>query len=596
MLGTLVALAVARMPNLETFVWDMPTGVLRDVWSALSSLGDRRDGQESRLERLWIRFHDNSDVVAVSGAQQAIAIPPAGTASSVGTAGNPTLPQPGLSGAPGPSNAVTAPSRIGISYAHVEHPNFSRLPPLKSLTVLEIDEPAYLDEMSVLIDRSRARLRELRIGVAASVQKKGWPSRLIPQSPQSNHTHSYSHEGGMEFLADGGVLGLVMSKIYDCRDHKQPLSSVGRESPVAAKSLSAGGGSQYPVGSAPAAAVSDNNEPSAQLSPFVKCTPTASHLSNGILAADSAQNLVDKVPEALTAGTESSLSDSVQLPGGEGTLDPATLPAGADDHASFFETLPSKPVGTDEGGRPLVQPAYDEISTTPCTASPTLQSNRQTRDDPLQKRLKLETLELERISMHVPVLQKALDWSIITSLTILQCGEHEQLWRILRRSYSPRPVVASSTQPLSKRMSQPHLRHASIAELAPRYSSDYRLKLKKIHTDAVSPSLISFLKETLAPNSLEWMFLQESRSYDSKVLIDAIHKGPLRRHRASLKKVMICSGGPSENHTHNQKWRKWMFNRDVLTFVTSGKMGCLRELAMAVDYKDWVRQNFVRHD
>ena len=49
MLGTLVALAVARMRSLETFVWDMPTGILRDVWLALSALGDKDDGTPCRL-------------------------------------------------------------------------------------------------------------------------------------------------------------------------------------------------------------------------------------------------------------------------------------------------------------------------------------------------------------------------------------------------------------------------------------------------------------------------------------------------------------------------------------------------------------------
>ena len=37
MLGTLVALTLARMPNLETFIWDMPTGVLRDSKCVQSS-------------------------------------------------------------------------------------------------------------------------------------------------------------------------------------------------------------------------------------------------------------------------------------------------------------------------------------------------------------------------------------------------------------------------------------------------------------------------------------------------------------------------------------------------------------------------------
>ena len=35
------------------------------------------------------------------------------------------------------------------------------------------------------------------------------------------------------------------------------------------------------------------------------------------------------------------------------------------------------------------------------------------------------------------------------------------------------------------------------------------------------------------------------------------------------------------------RWRAWMPNRDVLNFITSGRMSSLRELSIAVDYKDW---------
>ena len=116
------------------------------------------------------------------------------------------------------------------------------------------------------------------------------------------------------------------------------------------------------------------------------------------------------------------------------------------------------------------------------------------------------------------------------------------------------------------------------------------MNLKRIHTDAVSSSLINFLKDTLAPNSIEWLFLQEGRPYTSSVTIDAIYRGPLRRHKASLKKLMIDSsdrtlGGRA---ALNHRWKKWIFNREVLNFVTSGKMSSLRELGMAVDYRDWV--------
>lgn len=49
--GTLIALAVARMIHLETFVCDFISKIPRDVWIALSLLADRC-GHECRLERV----------------------------------------------------------------------------------------------------------------------------------------------------------------------------------------------------------------------------------------------------------------------------------------------------------------------------------------------------------------------------------------------------------------------------------------------------------------------------------------------------------------------------------------------------------------
>ena len=136
MLGTLVALALARMKRLEAFIWDMPTGILGDVWTSLSYLGDRED---CRLERVWVRWHDNA---ALTREQS----------------GHPDGPE-------------TVGRSLAPRYAleRVEHPNFSDLPPLKSLSVLDIDELQYLDEMSVLIERSLDKLRELRVGMAKQI-------------------------------------------------------------------------------------------------------------------------------------------------------------------------------------------------------------------------------------------------------------------------------------------------------------------------------------------------------------------------------------------------------------------------------------------
>jgi hypothetical protein len=59
LLGTLVANAIARMKNLESFFWDMPSGVLSRVFEALASLShDPNNG--CKLSRVWVRWHDNS--------------------------------------------------------------------------------------------------------------------------------------------------------------------------------------------------------------------------------------------------------------------------------------------------------------------------------------------------------------------------------------------------------------------------------------------------------------------------------------------------------------------------------------------------------
>lgn len=45
--------------------------------------------------------------------------------------------------------------------------------------------------------------------------------------------------------------------------------------------------------------------------------------------------------------------------------------------------------------------------------------------------------------------------------------------------------------------------------------------------------------------------------------------------------------GPTSS-SDNARWRSWMPNRDVLNFITGGRMSSLRELSIAIDYKDWV--------
>jgi len=179
-------------------------------------------------------------------------------------------------------------------------------------------------------------------------------------------------------------------------------------------------------------------------------------------------------------------------------------------------------------------------------------------------------LELERVPLAVDVMLKAFNWTILTSLTLLHSQGHEQLWKALRRNFTPKPLNGVSKSPVD--------------------ASSYHLRIKKIHTNSVSPSLVAFLKDTLAPNSLEVLFLQDERSYNSTVSIDSIFRGAIKRHRASLKKLMIDSSEKilTDFPTVNARWKKWIVNREMITYLTSGRMSGLREVAFSIDYKDWV--------
>lgn len=527
MLGTLVALAIARMINLETFVWDMPTGVLRDVWLALSSLAHRSDGEECRLERLWIRWHDNTIDAP---------IPPPAPPMILN---NQNLPPPPNTTHPSGLGTIPAPMVVIPPYApsslnaldRVEHPTFSAIPALKSLSVLDIDELPYLDEMSILIARSQKKLRELRVGIAPHAQQRDWVTVWDGKELQQvdyNSTTTASSSIGERRLA--GVLGILVGRVHNLRHteeapSRKSSSAVPMESPPEAKSVKA--------------AISNILPSIASLTLHERDTEAdVDHFGNPMNEA------------AVTEGV--SLFDSQQEVPIEQALSTTATPS-----------TPLKP--------PVPSPSH--------RASHDLADADHEPEEPLlQGKLKLEVLELERVPLSIPVLCRAFDWSVLSTLTLLHCSHHEQLWKVLRRVYTPRSVYQGS-MPSSK---------AYKASYTLR--SEFQLNLKRIHTNTVSPSLISFLKETLAPNSLEVLFLQEGRSYASTVTVDAIYRGPMRRHRASLKKLMIDSGekGPDGHTTTSSRWRRWMLNREILTFITSGRMSNLRELAVSIDYKDWV--------
>ena len=337
------------------------------------------------------------------------------------------------------------------------------------------------------------------------------------------------------------VLGILVGRVHNLRQAAKSHTSLPSATEIT-KLLSAGTTAMKSgaLGAAPALAPGFQHERDFDV------------IGSGDL--ENTQDHAENAAEALVALTQPSVLNLGQH--GTGTADAAMTPS---------------------LGLPLRSKSTSPVADTGAKR----QNQSENHCDPvLDGKLRLEVLELERVQLSVSVLLKAFDWSILTTLTLLHCYNHEQLWKSLRRTYTPRQAYPSGSPSSNK---------AYKASYTLR--SEYGLSLKKIHTNMVSPSLIAFLKDTLAPNTLEVLFLQEARSYSSTVTVDAIYRGPLRRHRASLKKVMIDSSehGP-EGHATSTRWRRWMLNRDIITFMTSGRMTSLRELAVSIDYKDWVRQ------
>lgn len=520
MLGTLVALAIARMPNLETFIWDMPTGILRDVWTSLSSNGNYEKSLEPKLEKVWVRFHDNREVALEPGSPQLSAV-----------IQDPLIPL----GIIQQSSSLYPGSAMGMSYSifresfsRIEYPNFSILPPLKSLSVLDIDELAYLWEMNILVEKSLYTLRELRIGMASYLSgPDGWASGKM-----------------IECIGPRGVIGAIMGNILTSDKSGTPISKIPKLSPLVMSTVQE----------------ANSQDKADSIVPCSSSYQTQSPISSVRNVEAEFNDLMSSPQTANLETLNTSPNASLQIPG--------------------TDTLPFDVLSLANNSDAKVQAILEE--------------GEEARNCPTNDRLCLETLAIERVSLHIPILQKAIDWSVISSLTLLRCGDHEQLWEALRRKYAPQSTPSimpqwSTTKPKpSSGVSRSKSRHI-LSDSHPPSSSTFQLNLKKIHTDAVSPALITFLKETLAPNSLEWLFLQDGREYVSPVTLQSIYRGPIRRHRASLRKIMVDSAIGKSDFARNQKRKKWMFSRELLEFITSGKVACLKELTMAIKYSDWVR-------
>ena len=557
MLGTLVALALARMRALETFIWDMPTGILRDVWLALSSLGDRYDGRSCRLEKVWVRWHDNST------AESANPIPPPAPPMSMSA-----MPPAPLTTNVGPAANSLVPPQIHLAALdRVEHPSFSVLPSLKSLSVLDIDELSYLDEMAVLIGRSLDKLRELRIGIARHAGGRDWVTVWEGDQVQQvdpNYPTAASLTIGEKRL--GGVLGTLTGFVCDMRKPRVVVPDrMKRRSPINGSSPSK---SPAPTPQSTVVAANADAEPLVEQSSALSGITSLRDVLPTVASTKPLAEPLNPLQTQSIFNSESAYEN-----------DPLVAQSSTSSHASSpLVRTPS--VRSQEH---VLSPPNEEEDA-PQIEEPDPEPEVHYLDNKLQ----LDSLELERIPLSVPVLQKAIDWTRLTSLTLLHCHNHEQLWKTLRRSFVPTPRSPTYPHPRRAPSSTPKKGKSTFA--GSDIELEYPLKLKKIHTNTVSPSLISFLKDTLAPNSLEVLFLQEARSYSSSVTVDQIFKSPLRRHRNSLKKILIDSSekGPDGVPTNSSRWRRWMLSREILGFMCSGKMPALKELGMAIDYRDWV--------
>ncbi|CAK7271037.1 hypothetical protein SEPCBS57363_004410 [Sporothrix epigloea] len=526
MLGTLVALSVAKMQNLENFVWDMPTGVMSDVFMALAALPDFDPvHKECKLDRLWIRWHNNSRTTQARS-------PPGSPSSSPEP-----LPAPPQLFVPQGSNltpvGIMLPAygghprpRPAIAYAssHVEYPTFSVVPPLRSLTVLDIDEVAYLDELAVLIERSYGRLNELRIGIASHAVSKDfvqtWDGSELQQVDLEASWPGESIIGDRRL---GGVLGTLVGRIYDIR--KKSTTSKTLPNTESATAIPASTGIQAANNTSNSSADADDSE----------MTPGGSTSAQNLFVASPQLPNTATAGRTGTANTESATNGSLGMAGSE--------------------------------SQDKVEDGYES----------TMQ---------LDRKLKLTTLELERVPLSMQVLVRAIDWTSVTALTILSCPQDHSLWRQLRKNFRPTPAASQGygISPVPARL-------ASGVNSAPP-TLDYYLALKKIHTDRVCKTLLSFISDTLAPNSLEVLILQNRPYTDMSrvVSIQDIFKSAVKPHSASLTKLLINGylWPQTEILESAQRMRRiWTLPATLVKYVTSGRMASLRELAFSLHYRDW---------
>ncbi|PNS17929.1 hypothetical protein CAC42_3888 [Sphaceloma murrayae] len=574
MLGTLVALAIARMKSLESFIWDMPTGVLGDVWTSLSYLGDREDGEACRLEKIWIRWHRNIMLF-------------------------PQIPPPVQDSGPVPVLRIDQSNAL----ARTEHPSFSALPPLRSLSVLDIDEMQYLDEMSVLIGNSLDKLRELRIGIAQHCHKDDWVAPWVGDSYEqidlSNPVQSTVTIGGRR---RGGVLGVLTSSFLDLKQRDSPRTSLPRLRRISgAVSLNPSVGGDTAV----ATTTIDNAIPVAaaeglpgtlqplglSLGPKAQVAGTAVEPQPGDTEDDVGSEVTPLGGVSTT--TESNNSEIPGNPLASSTQARIRIESKSDDEPA---SPPQHSCATDaanslsppvDGASEEIQDASDIAESPPATKAMPVRARCDTLDypgDEHPRRLHLETLELEWVQLSIPVLTAALDWTKLTTLTLLDCQHHDELWIALHEEYAKDvraargSLLAGSARPRRLSISIPH-------------PSAIRLRLKHIHTNTVSLALIRFLNECIAPNTLESLYFQDFSGNAPAVTLETIFSAVIKLHRLSLRSLLLdsCKRKKEGGIGRGTAWKRWALTTEQIKYVTTPlKMPVLKELGFCVEHgKDW---------
>lgn len=183
--------------------------------------------------------------------------------------------------------------------------------------------------------------------------------------------------------------------------------------------------------------------------------------------------------------------------------------------------------------------------------------------------LKLRKFEFRGTKVVNEVCRHALDWSVLTSLTLIGTPFLNPLWTTLRNEFGPTVTPsAEGTRPSGSRRK-------------------YHLVLKDIRTDFACLSLLKFVKTSLAPNTLASLFLHRlTQGRESTAELNRELYSALIYHSDSLQKLYLEGGYRRKPNFDFPQYFPLEF--ELLSYLTSDNMANLRELSIALDNDNWV--------